>query len=116
MSFCLFCFFFQAEDGIRDGHVTGVQTCALPIFLSFYSVIAGWTLDYFSASANGQFVGLTGEGSGAAFEHLLASPWRLAVWHSVCMGMTVVVVGLGVIRGLEVGLRQRRSCLRSREH
>src|SRR5207253_8438996 len=27
-----FVFFFQAEDGIRDGHVTGVQTCALPIF------------------------------------------------------------------------------------
>src|SRR5439155_13103213 len=27
-------FFFQAEDGIRDGHVTGVQTCALPISLS----------------------------------------------------------------------------------
>src|SRR6266481_6899352 len=26
------CFFFQAEDGIRDGTVTGVQTCALPIF------------------------------------------------------------------------------------
>src|SRR5207253_3922551 len=25
--------FFQAEDGIRDGHVTGVQTCALPISL-----------------------------------------------------------------------------------
>src|SRR5207253_6946671 len=24
-------FFIQAEDGIRDGHVTGVQTCALPI-------------------------------------------------------------------------------------
>src|SRR5437879_11066075 len=28
---CLF-FFFQAEDGIRDTSVTGVQTCALPIF------------------------------------------------------------------------------------
>src|SRR5215813_13992680 len=26
-----FCFFFQAEDGIRDADVTGVQTCALPI-------------------------------------------------------------------------------------
>src|SRR5690606_40340513 len=25
------CFFFQAEDGIRGFHVTGVQTCALPI-------------------------------------------------------------------------------------
>src|SRR5205823_9523681 len=36
--FCLCCFFvcffffFQAEDGIRDKLVTGVQTCALPIF------------------------------------------------------------------------------------
>src|SRR5215467_10500431 len=28
----LFFFFFQAEDGIRDYKVTGVQTCALPIF------------------------------------------------------------------------------------
>src|SRR3712207_8235684 len=28
-----FFFFFQAEDGIRDIGVTGVQTCALPIFL-----------------------------------------------------------------------------------
>src|SRR5207302_2811420 len=31
-----FNFFFQAEDGIRDFHVTGVQTCALPI------LVAGW--------------------------------------------------------------------------
>src|SRR5690606_40343290 len=31
-------FFFQAEDGIRDFHVTGVQTCALPI----YSPLATW--------------------------------------------------------------------------
>src|SRR3989449_3783593 len=29
----MFFFFFQAEDGIRDVAVTGVQTCALPIFL-----------------------------------------------------------------------------------
>src|SRR2546422_7816967 len=28
---CLYLFFFQAEDGIRDVAVTGVQTCALPI-------------------------------------------------------------------------------------
>src|SRR5437868_14157619 len=27
-------FFFQAEDGIRDRNVTGVQTCALPIFIA----------------------------------------------------------------------------------
>src|SRR5690606_41044516 len=31
--YCCLYFFFQAEDGIRDFHVTGVQTCALPIYL-----------------------------------------------------------------------------------
>src|SRR5690606_40911891 len=33
-----FIFFFQAEDGIRDFHVTGVQTCALPICQQFAPV------------------------------------------------------------------------------
>src|SRR5438445_11832739 len=33
--FLLFFFFFQAEDGIRDIGVTGVQTCALPIFMNW---------------------------------------------------------------------------------
>src|SRR5687768_18172416 len=32
VAMCFFFFFFQAEDGIRDVAVTGVQTCALPIF------------------------------------------------------------------------------------
>src|SRR3712207_8187980 len=31
------CFFFQAEDGIRDIGVTGVQTCALPIFMQDFT-------------------------------------------------------------------------------
>src|SRR2546421_3187996 len=35
--FCFF-FFFQAEDGIRDLIVTGVQTCALPIFRAFHEL------------------------------------------------------------------------------
>src|SRR4051794_41985128 len=34
-------FFFQAEDGIRDGRVTGVQTCALPISGGPLLVIGG---------------------------------------------------------------------------
>src|SRR5256885_9651107 len=37
------CFFFQAEDGIRDYKVTGVQTCALPI-------LDHWWLDWLEAS------------------------------------------------------------------
>src|SRR5438093_8457222 len=40
LSFCCF-FFFQAEDGIRDWSVTGVQTCALPIYYYLSKGLAG---------------------------------------------------------------------------
>src|SRR5437868_13284048 len=36
----LYFFFFQAEDGIRDRNVTGVQTCALPIFTLMPGLVA----------------------------------------------------------------------------
>src|SRR5437879_8813573 len=49
MSVCLSSFFFQAEDGIRDTSVTGVQTCALPISLCRETGSAvsrsGWRLE-----------------------------------------------------------------------
>src|SRR5688572_13862464 len=72
-SFFFFFFFFQAEDGIRDLTVTGVQTCALPIFgaftrhseitagkasgLSFYRFIAPIFLGAVIASAMGLAIG-----------------------------------------------------------
>src|SRR5207245_8381446 len=45
--FVLIFFFFQAEDGIRDATVTGVQTCALPILLSTngYTHLGGDDID-----------------------------------------------------------------------
>src|SRR5438067_5253971 len=46
-------FFFQAEDGIRDRNVTGVQTCALPIFDEHRKPFQPSIWDR-SASANGQ--------------------------------------------------------------
>src|SRR5256885_4874505 len=46
---CLFFFFFQAEDGIRDYKVTGVQTCALPIY--FHAAIR-YKPNYASAHSN----------------------------------------------------------------
>src|SRR5207302_6410054 len=42
-------FFFQAEDGIRDFHVTGVQTCALPIW-SVRVLVGGRDLERASAA------------------------------------------------------------------
>src|SRR5690625_4234052 len=46
---CRVCFFFQAEDGIRDGHVTGVQTCALPISSTKHGGIIGLTKAQYDA-------------------------------------------------------------------
>src|SRR5699024_12075472 len=40
-------FFFQAEDGIRDRNVTGVQTCALPI--SFHHILSVRVSPHFSS-------------------------------------------------------------------
>src|SRR6266498_4589345 len=48
-------FFFQAEDGIRDADVTGVQTCALPIYSTYgiegadVSAPGGWFRDFFGS-------------------------------------------------------------------
>src|SRR5699024_11616389 len=56
-------FFFQAEDGIRDRNVTGVQTCALPIFFALLSLVP-----------NIHGCGITdGTGSGDIFENILSS-------------------------------------------
>ena len=47
--FFLIFFFFQAEDGIRDWSVTGVQTCALPILYIYVAVLFVMTIVFFSA-------------------------------------------------------------------
>src|SRR5436309_4951787 len=48
-------FFFQAEDGIRDFHVTGVQTCALPIYFpQFARDLALENPDAFFLSQSGE--------------------------------------------------------------
>src|SRR5437879_9986322 len=49
-------FFFQAEDGIRDTSVTGVQTCALPIsHLLLPPVAAGLVMRYVKIRRRGAF-------------------------------------------------------------
>src|SRR3712207_5234796 len=48
----MFVFFFQAEDGIRDIGVTGVQTCALPIYVWFAS--RGYAVLNYSARGHGE--------------------------------------------------------------
>src|SRR5207248_8502424 len=63
--FCLFFFFFfffQAEDGIRDRTVTGVQTCALPISI-IINVPDGFVFDTNSPSPTVSSVKTSGAGN-----------------------------------------------------
>src|SRR5260364_306632 len=64
-------FFFQAEDGIRDDLVTGVQTCALPIFYPHTNdafLTVGVFLDEIT-SANGPLLCLPGSHQGKIYDH-----------------------------------------------
>ncbi|QLC73710.1 sodium-dependent transporter [Pseudomonas sp. LPB0260] len=75
------------------------------LILSFYSVVAGWSLDYILGMAGGDFVGISGEGAGAAFGGLTSDPWRLTLWHTLFMFLTALVIARGVVAGLERSLR-----------
>lgn len=70
------------------------------LILSFYSVVAGWILEYATRAAGG-FSGITRAAAEAGFAALLADPARLIAWHTVFMALTVVVVAGGVTSGIE---------------
>ena len=75
------------------------------LILSYYSVIAGWTLDYFVAAIEGKFKGLDGESSNELFNTLLADKSRLVQWHTAFISMTALVLMFGVTKGLENAIR-----------
>jgi len=75
------------------------------LILSYYSVIAGWTLAYVVKSASGVFAGASADAVGAEFGSFVGD-WRLiALCHTIFMTSTVFVVARGVERGLEQAVR-----------
>jgi NSS family neurotransmitter:Na+ symporter len=75
------------------------------IILSYYSVIAGWTLAYVVRIASGSLVRVTAEGASSIFAQLVVDPERLLAWHTIFMVMTIKVVSRGVKRGLEQAVK-----------
>ncbi|MFC3115641.1 sodium-dependent transporter [Cellvibrio fontiphilus] len=75
------------------------------VILSFYTVIAGWTLEYLSQALNGRFTGLTGDSSQQLFDGLLGNFDLMLQWHTAFTLMTVIILALGVSRGLESAVR-----------
>lgn len=75
------------------------------LILSFYSVVAGWTLHYAFLYLKQLFGGAPISDPAATFSELLSNPVELTAWHAVFMLMTVAVVALGVEKGLERAVR-----------
>lgn len=75
------------------------------LILSFYSVIAGWTMAYAVRSAGGVFVDIDASGADAVFGALVGDAERLLAWHTIFMTLTMLVVARGVASGLEKAVR-----------
>lgn len=69
--------------------------------LSFYTVLSGWTFDYFVRGVAGQFDGIDAESSTSMFSGLMANPWRLLFWHTVVNLLIILIIRRGVQKGVE---------------
>ena len=71
------------------------------IILSFYSVIAGWSLEFLRESVMNTFEGMDAEGIRDNFNGFIASGWRPIIWTVIFIIATAVIVKSGVEKGIE---------------
>lgn len=95
------------ESGLlRTWNVIGwMGVIAAFLILSYYSVIAGWTLEYLKLALNSGFGGLDGETSSNIFDELLANSSQLVQWQTAFIFMTALILMFGVNKGLETAVR-----------
>jgi len=74
--------------------------CAF-VILSYYTVLSGWTIDYFVKAATGAFDGVDADATGAMFSGLLANPWLLIFWNTLVYLLIVLIIRQGVQLGIE---------------
>ena len=67
--------------------------------LSFYSVVAGWSIHFLAETA--KLIPAAAGGAGPTFSALVASPATSGLWHTVFMLLVVLVVARGVHEGIE---------------
>jgi len=96
----------EEEGGSRRWQwVGGMGVLAGILILSYYSVIAGWTLAYVEKSITGAFTNASA-GDVAAINAAFVGNWvAVTLAHTVFMATTVFVVAQGVERGLEKAVR-----------
>jgi len=69
--------------------------------VTYYSIVAGWSLNYTLLAARGAFEGISADGSRALFGELLSDPLRLMFWHGLFIAIVAAVIAGGIRKGLE---------------
>ena len=69
--------------------------------MSYYSVVAGWSVDYVFKAAVNTFDGFSGQDSENTFNLMLASPARLLFFHGLFIAAGVFVIARGIGKGIE---------------
>ncbi|MDT3356077.1 MAG: sodium-dependent transporter [Bacteroidota bacterium] len=78
------------------------------IIVSYYSVVGGWSLNYLWKACTLSFIRSTPEQIGGMFGDLVSSVWTPIVFHTIFLGLSVLVVAFGVKGGIE---RVSKFCL-----
>ncbi len=71
------------------------------LILGYYSVVAGWTLEYIVQAGTNAFAGQSANDFIASFNGFVAHPWRPALWMVAFMLMTHFIIVKGVEKGIE---------------
>lgn len=96
----------EEEGHSRRWQWVGAMAVVTGLFiLSYYSVVAGWTLAYVQKSMSGVFVGASPAQVSAVFESFTGSWAQVGIAHTLFMAVTIFVVARGVERGLEQAVK-----------
>ncbi|MDG1996971.1 MAG: sodium-dependent transporter [Emcibacteraceae bacterium] len=86
--------------------IIGWISVLVPILgLSYYCVIAGWSVEYIFKAAMGDFTNVDAAGSGAIFQQSKDNYLVLIGWFSIFLITTVSIISLGVKKGLEKAVK-----------
>ena len=90
------------ENRSRHWQIIGfIGILAGILILSYYSVVAGWTMAYATRTAFGVINNIDALGAAAMFSDFVSDPERLLAWHTIFCIITAIVVSKGVKSGLE---------------
>ena len=90
-----------SPEGTRWHHFRWVAYAGNYLLMMFYTMVAGWMLNYFVYSLTGQLSGKNVEQIGGEFNNMLSTPSVMIFWTLVVVVISILVCSLGLQKGVE---------------